>query len=308
MKKKILILTVCTLLFLMLYTGCGSSAPKEAYDGARAEESMTEVYVSDSAEYDKSTSENKAEPETDVENRKLIETVTLTIETKNFEAFTSTLKSSVKAFGGYIEYSDIGSYSGQRRNAEYTLRIPAKQLDEFLSKVSEGVSVVSKTDSVDDVTLKYVDMQSHLKALRTEEESLLRLLASAESVEDIITVQDRLTQVRYEIESYESQLRTYDNLIDYATVRMNVREVEIETDLGDNPSVWKEIGNNLSENMYGIGQFFRSLFVFLVSALPVILVIAIINVPIIIFAIVLPIKRHKKKLAEKAAAETQTEE
>ena len=182
----------------------------------------------------------------------------------------------------------------------------AEQLDKFLENVAKGASVVSKTDSVSDVTLKYVDMESHLKALRTEEESLMRLLSEAKSVEDIITVQDRLTQVRYEIESYESQLRTMDNLIDYATVTMTVREVEIETDIGNNPTVWQEIGSNLSETMYDIGHFFRGLFVFLVSALPVLIILAVINVPIIIFAIVLPIKRHKKKLAAKAQAESET--
>ena len=308
MKKKVFIISICALMLISLFAGCGSSAkdaPREAY----TEESKGMTYSVDSSEMksdEYAPDENNSEAKTDVQDRKLIETVDMTVETKNFEDFTDKMKSSVTAMGGYVEYSDIDSYSGSHRSAQYTLRIPTPQLDKFLENVAKGASVVSKTDSVSDVTLKYVDMESHLKALRTEEESLMRLLSEAKSVEDIITVQDRLTQVRYEIESYESQLRTMDNLIDYATVTMTVREVEIETDIGNNPTVWQEIGSNLSETMYDIGHFFRGLFVFLVSALPVLIILAVINVPIIIFAIVLPIKRHKKKLAAKAQSESET--
>ena len=85
------------------------------------------------------------------------------------------------------------------------------------------------SESTEDVTLAYTDMQSHVAALRTEQETLLSMLGQAQSMEDILAIQTQLTQVRYEIESYESQLRVYDNQVDYSTVYLDIREVARET-------------------------------------------------------------------------------
>ena len=68
------------------------------------------------------------------------------------------------------------------------------------------------------MTLQYVDLESHKKALTTEQDRLIELMEQAETVEDIITIEGRLSEVRYQLESMESQLRTYDNKIDYSTV------------------------------------------------------------------------------------------
>ena len=115
-------------------------------------------------------------------------------------------------------------------------------------------------------------------------------------MEDIISIQDRLSGVRYEIESYESQLRTYDNLVDYATVTLNVDETSHVQENPVSDSVWGQISANLKENLYGIGQFFRGLFIVLVSALPFFLIIAVILLPILYFTVFRP---RKKRKAEK---------
>ena len=69
-------------------------------------------------------------------------------------------------------------------------------------------------------------LQSHKKALLAEQESLLSMMEQAESIEDIIAINEQLTDVRYQIESMESQLRTYDNQVDYSTVNLYIDEVE----------------------------------------------------------------------------------
>lgn len=72
----------------------------------------------------------------------------------------------------------------------------------------------------------------HKKALETEQERLLALLEKAENVEDIITIENRLSDVRYELENYESQIRLLDNQIDYSTVYVDISEVSRVTDTG----------------------------------------------------------------------------
>jgi hypothetical protein len=161
-------------------------------------------------------------------------------------------------------------------------------------------TVTRQEERVQDVTLRYVDTEAHLKALRTEEESLLRLLETAVSVEDIISIRDRLTQIRYEIEAYESTLRTYDNQIAYCTVTLTVSEVERETPAEQ--SMWHEIGGNLADAVGNIGAFFRNFFVFFVSSLPYLVVFGGIVFVILLFSLILPLRRRRKKRGQKENA------
>ena len=90
----------------------------------------------------------------------------------------------------------------------------------------EGVSNITyRQENVEDVTLDYVDVESRKKMLETEQQRLLELLETAESLDDILTIESRLTEVQYELDSKESQLRTYDNQIDYSTVYLDINEV-----------------------------------------------------------------------------------
>lgn len=88
--------------------------------------------------------------------------------------------------------------------------------------VSEIGNVTQKNESVEDVTLQYVDVESRKKALETEQERLMELLSSAENMEDLLAIESKLSEVRYELENYGSQLRMLDNQIDYSTVNVDV--------------------------------------------------------------------------------------
>ena len=291
MKRRWSLFLSAILILAMLLCGCGASAGKSA-DDYEADQMME---IPNQEYYDtNSTAASGTAPNTLQDARKLIKTVDLSIRTETFEEYLSVLDAAVISSHGYVEYSDIGGTT--QKWARYTVRIPVEHLDSFLEAISKKGVIAEKSTSQEDVTLQYVDTQAHVTALRTEEESLLRLLEQAESVEDIISIQDRLSGVRYEIESYESQLRTYDNLVDYATVTLNVDEADHVQEVAESNSVWDQIGTNLKENLYGIGQFFRVLFIVLISALPFFLLIAVILLPILYFTVFRP---RKKRKAEK---------
>ena len=291
MKRRWSLFLSAILILAMLLCGCGASAGKSA-DDYEADQMME---IPNQEYYDtNSTAASGTAPNTLQDARKLIKTVDLSIRTETFEEYLSVLDAAVISSHGYVEYSDIGGTT--QKWARYTVRIPVEHLDSFLEAISQKGVIAEKSTSQEDVTLQYVDTQAHVTALRTEEESLLRLLEQAESVEDIISIQDRLSGVRYEIESYESQLRTYDTPVDYATVTLNVDETSHVQENPVSDSVWGQISANLKENLYGIGQFFRGLFIVLVSALPFFLIIAVILLPILYFTVFRP---RKKRKAEK---------
>ena len=186
---------------------------------------MTEGY--DSAGNAQDTSTTVPEETAATADRKLIKTVNMDVETREYDKLLSAVENKVTELGGYIESLDAyngSTYYSYRstRNANLTIRIPKDRLEEFQNTVSELGNVTSRSENVQDVTLTYVDLQSHRDALQTEQERLLQLLEQAESIEDIITIEQRLSDVRYQLESMESQLRSYDNQVDYSTVYLSL--------------------------------------------------------------------------------------
>lgn len=241
-------------------------------------------------------------------SRKLIRNVNMEVETQEFDDLVAFLESSAAAVGGYVEnsYSYNGSsYNGRgsQRSASFTLRIPADKLDQFLNDVGGRANVISRNQNVQDVTLTYVDMESHKNALRTEEQSLINMLAKAETVEDLITIENRLADVRYQIESMESQLRTYDNLVDYATLTISVSEVEELTPVVEQ-TAWEKMSSGFTSSLHNIGRGLQNFGIGVVMNLPYILVWAVVLIALFFIGkavIKSVIKKVKAKLAPKPA-------
>lgn len=168
--------------------------------------------------------------ETKKSDRKLIRNVKMDVETTEFDNLLAKISEKTSSLGGYIENSEIygdGINSRRSRSAEFTLRVPSDNLDSLLETMADNSNITCKSENVQDVTLQYVDIQSKKESLQVEKERLLELIQSAEDIDTIIVLESKLTEVRYQIESLESQLRTYDNQVDYSTVRVFISEVEI---------------------------------------------------------------------------------
>lgn len=241
-----------------------------------------------------------------VKKRKLITTVSIEAETETLDSILQRVESEVTAFGGYIESSYIAqdrTYVGNntytnRRRATMTLRVPENKLETILSTLSGETNVLEESRTTEDITLTYVDIESRKKSLETQRESLLRLLEQAETVEDIITIEDRLSYVNYEIERMGGQLRTYDNLVDYATVHLTLREVVEYTPVQEEPeTVMSRIAKGFSYNLKRVGGGIVDFFVWFVSSLPQIAVFA-----VVIAIFVKAMKWLKKRRDAKRAA------
>lgn len=321
MKKKFkflaLILSGCMALGLV---GCGSSKSESAYnnfgsdyryaDYAATTEEAYADYAYDDYGYENEVYEVPAEGSMDVgmeapdvtesaatSTRKLIRTVNMDVETKTFDDLLNMINSKLNELGGYVENSDI--YNGSSyyqntpiRNASMTLRVPSKNLDVFLDALQGQATVTNINQSVEDVTLSYVDMDSRKKSLQTEQDRLLELLSQAEDMEDILLIEERLSEVRYNIESMESQLRTYDNKVDYSTIYINIQEVETLT-VVEPESTGDRISREFSMNVARIGFAFREFGIGIVVNIPYILIWAIFI--LVVFFIVKGIIRSRKK-------------
>ncbi len=268
-----------TALTLLLAVGCGGS-PKDAAAGATSESIAMdtaaampqEVAEAASEEMDGGaiTSENGIDPAAET-GRKLIRTIRLELQTKEYDELLDGIGKKIQEMNGYIENSSVwgNSYtSSSTRNCEYTVRIPSDRLDEFVQVVGELGNVVYKNEYVEDVTLQYVDVESHKKALEIERDRLLELLEKAENLEDLLAIESRLSDVRYELENYGSQKRYLDNQIDYSTVSLSITEVERITDTGKK-TFFQEIAERFGNSLYGVGRGLRSFVIVFIGSLPI---------------------------------------
>ena len=276
MKRKVEAFLIAVML-VMMTAGCGNSSKMAVEDRATvssgAELDGEYSWDTDETADTGATSENGLEAQ--VENgRKLIRTVSLSLETKEFDSVLTNLSTKTTELGGYIETSSVNgnSYSHHStRYASYVIRIPADKLNEFVEVVSELGNVTQKNESVEDVTLRYIDVESHKKALETEQERLLELLSKAENMEEILTIESKLSDIRYEIENYESQLKTMDNQIDYSTVSVYVDEVERVTDTGEK-GFFEEIKERFGNSLYVVARGIRGLVIGILGSLPILIV------------------------------------
>lgn len=328
MKKRLFYIIMATVIAIscIACSSKNSSASYAAYDTADyyyepAEAEMmyeearggSGINASSTANAKASSSSNSTSNMPDETARKLIRDASLTVETKEFDALIDSLEAQIRSFGGYIEsmsqsgnsYNSYSSYSYSKNNryASVHARIPADQLDDFLSTVDGLGNVTHKSLSTRDVTSTYVDIESRLKVLNTEKESLEKIMASAENTTDMLEVQSRLYDVIEEIESYEARKRTYDSLISYSSVDLSVQEV-VELTPAKEETRWEELARRFTSSLGDLGDAIVEMGIGFIVALPWLIVFGGIITGIVL-VIVLPIRAKNKKRRAKQLKEAE---
>ncbi len=334
MKKRFSAFVIIALM-LAFVTGCGSSGskyaskemlvnyaadsadygyydvePEAAYDvtfTANGDRSYSKT--SDSSSYSGSGSgaidDNAVINSTETgTKRKVIKNASLKVETLEFDNFIQALKSDIEAYNGYIERSNVTGdniYKTTKRSASFTIRIPEDKIEAFIDRVNGIGTVTATTYNEDDITLQYVDVESRIKTLYTEQETLLKLLEKADIINDVIELEARLSQVNYEIENYTSRLRTYDNQITFSTVNVNVSEVDRITPVTTEPEKEKTLGEKIAISFTEhMDELWDGLQEFIIWAVTHIIGITV-WIIIIVVAVVLIRKSIKKDRERKAA-------
>ena len=250
--------------------------PRPAYDGDYG------LSVNAAAPAAGAKDEN-TETDTPAENAdKIIYSSEVTVETTTFDETVGKIAGLVSSYGGWIESSSVsGSNYLQKargnaptRDASYTLRIPSNRFQALMENLSDLGNIPYSHIYTENVTSQYYDSQARLKAYQTQEERLLEMMELAESVEDVIIIEDRLTELRYQIESIQSRLNNWDRRVSYSTVSLTICEVrEYTPEVRVDPSYGEELAQALKEGLENAGEFLKNLLVFLVEVLPVLVIL-----------------------------------
>ena len=246
---------------------------------------------------------------------KIIYSAYVSIETTDFDASVSGLEQKIRSLGGFVENSNVsgdtrwnndGTTSVVNRWAYYTFRIPAEKFEYFLQLTHTYGNVLSTSRSAQNVTSSYTDFEARLSSLNTQEERLLDMLSKSTDVETLIALEQRLSDVRYEIEAIERNLRNYDAQIRYSTIDLSIREVELYT---PTVPIRRSFGEKLEIALSdGWTQFMRgtqNLLLGLAASLPALILLLVLAAAVIICIRIRVKKRKAKKAAAEAAAKEQ---
>ncbi len=320
MKKKVLKSLVGALTAVMMLSGCGSSSDMASGNSISTGSSMKTEYATESFEgsglswdsaeaeqitTDSETTNNSSAKQDPLADRKLIKTVDMAVETKEFDVLLETLETRVTQMGGYIE--NLETYNGSaysdyrnKRNASLIIRIPQDNLNVFLEEVGSISNVIRRTENVQDITLTYVDLESHKMVLEAERDRLIELIEQAQELEDVLTIESRLTEVRYQLESMEARLRTYDNKINYSTITLNINEV-LELTPVEEETVWQRITGGFVESLKNVGNGLAEFVIWFLVSIPYFVVWGVV-ITIIVF-IIKGLKKIRKSGKKKKCGE-----
>lgn len=299
MKRNTLFLSAALLLSATLsLTACGGQL--SAKSAAMADyASENQMVVEETAAYaGEALADTTSSTQILPEGRKLIRTVNMNVETNAFDQLLNTLTAQIAELGGYVEQSSISGSSLNYQNeptpryASLTIRLPIDRVDGFITTVSENGNVTNKSESTQDVTLQYSDIESRKKSLTVEQDRIWALLEKADTLEAVIALESRLSEIRYELESMESQLRTYDNQVDYSTMYLSINEVKGSA--GFTPTEPETFGqriqNGFTKNLNAVSKGLTSFFIWLITASPYWVPLAAVILIVLLF-----IRRHKRK-------------
>lgn len=279
----------------------------DSYEQAKGAESVqaddTAMYEEEADSVGASAESNGGNEEADISKqvaasgKKIIKTYRYSYDTEKFEEAYQYLREQVSAHNGYISSSEM--YGTDLRQLSLTARIPVDQCDAFVSQLGSLGTVVSQSESAEDVTLQYNDTESRITSLKTEQQRINELLKEADSLETIIALEERLTDVRYELENYQSQKNLYDDLIAYCTVNISLSEVSYEVPVDDS-TVFSRMKSGFITSLRDIGHGLINFIVWLVAAAPYLIIWG-----LVIFVIYRIIRKMIRKSKAKKQAKWQ---
>ena len=265
----------------------------EYYEEMPAPEPMEAAGIADAgAGLDLTTASTPSVADT----QKLIYTASVTVETTDYQASVSALRGLMASCNAFAEYEDEWVYGGQELHAfQVTLRVPAEHFDELMAGIDGiGGTVTNRSSQVTNITRTYADNEAVIEGLEIQEQRLLEMMAQAQTIEDMILVEERLSDVQTQLNRARTSREAMDSDVNLSTVTVSITEVRFETTTG-RTSYFTRLANAFADMwdsfVEGVGDFFIGV----VYAIPAIVIV-------VAGALVgrRAVRKHRAKKAEKA--------
>ncbi len=244
--------------------------------------------------------------------RKIIRNYDISLATNTFDDDLAYINAKLSELGGYVLSSSLSgskpeAYGDSGRSLSMTLRVPAEKASDFVSGVQQLGKVDYIHDYTDDVTDQYFDVDTRLAVLKDQLERLRAIMVETDNLADIITLEERISEVMLQIEELTGTLKRYDALIAYTTIDLSINERNAISGPADTKGTGERISEGFTDTLNGVATFFVNFFVWFVSSLPVLIILAAITVAVV-FIVKHAVKKNRAKKAQLYAAQQQQQQ
>ena len=197
---------------------------------------------------------------------KLVYRCNLEVETLDYAGTMKSVKEAISQYGGIIQsenetdssynwyYADYYKTQGTMRNY-IEVRVPSQNYDSFVSALDGVGKITSKSTSIDNISQQYYDTTTQIDALKIQEKNLLALMEQCDTIEDMLTVQERLTTVQYELNRLQTNKRYMDVDVAYSYVNISIEEV-MEFRIDEEPVKTNTFADRLINTLKSTGSGF----------------------------------------------------
>lgn len=314
-SKAMTAVLLAAALSVTLFTGCGNGSKKQVMPDLPSATSDTADYggwaesdmdiAMDEAAIEESAATGSGNGSSDMQSgstgdyaQKLIRTYNYSFQTLDFDASMNFINSRISAYGGYMETSSITGNS--RRTSRMTIRIPAEKAEAFISESGSIGELMEQSMSAEDVTLTYYDVKARLESLEAQRQRLLELMNKAETLTDIAMLSSQLSDVEYDINSYQTRLRVFDNQVNYVTFYVTLEEV-VQIAVVTEDTFFTRIQKGFTRNFGDVIEGFGDFIVWLISMIPYFVIWAVVILVAVFFGKKI-FKRHTAKKIKRMEA------
>lgn len=149
--------------------------------------------------------------------RRVIQNASITIQVENVRAATQSARGIAEALGGFVEQLSV-SGDDDFSQGFIVIRVPQEEFFTAQERLAVLGELLGESVGSQDVTEQFVDLEARLRSLQTEEIRLLDLLGLADSVSEILIVENELTRIRSEIERLTGQRNFLERRVALATI------------------------------------------------------------------------------------------
>ncbi|MCW3110259.1 MAG: hypothetical protein JWQ09_4765 [Segetibacter sp.] len=169
-------------------------------------------------------------------DKKIIKTASVTLELIDFKTFNSTIHNSIKRYGAYISNEQQNQRDDKIENV-ITIKVPAAQFEDLMNALpAEGVKVLEKSISTEDVTGEIVDTKARIEARKQVRDQYLGLLKKAKTMKEILEVQKEVSSIQEDIEAGSGRAELLGHEAAYSTVNLTYFQYLTATSGNDNSS------------------------------------------------------------------------
>lgn len=174
--------------------------------------------------YGQESKSSTADQQSDM--RKIVKTGDIALEVKDVDKAYIDIKEIISEIGGF-EFNTSYRVQNEYKRLQLVIKIPPDKLEEFQLKLSQyvGDGHISRMDiNSEDISSQYYDIDARLKSYKASRDQIQKLLEKAQTVEEILSIQNELTRLQAEIDSMQGRINMWDKQVSMATITVYIDE------------------------------------------------------------------------------------